>query len=187
MSDYPRSLFAEGSRVQHQLVQGRSLLLTYGTERMMDLAEMAGNEGLLLLPDELFSPGPGWQNMLEEDSNYAGLAFYPYVKIGERSQVATIPFTITEGRLEDLRMVIPSFSMSTELAEWLVDFRDEVTSGGGQVTADSYPLSFHVLVRGMALTSLMSFLEEALTVGMDLLVMPINNIQWSRHYIGRVR
>ena len=181
MSDYPRSLFAEGSRVQHQLVQGRRLLLTYGTERMMDLAEMAGNEGLLLLPDELFSPGPGWQNMLEEDSNYAGLAFYPYVKIGERSQVATIPFTITEGRLEDLRMVIPSFSMSTELAEWLVDFRDEVTSGGGQVTADSYPLSFHVLVGGMALTSLMSFLEEALTVGMDLLVMPVNNIQWSRH------
>ena len=187
MSDYPRSLFAEGSRVQHQQVQGKRLLLTYGTERMMDLAEKAGNEGLLLLPDELFSPGQGWQIMLEEDSNYAGLAFYPYVKVGEKSQVAVIPFKLTMGKLEDLRMVIPSYLMSTELVEWLENFRDEVTSGGGQVTADSYPLSFHVKVKGMALPSLMSFLEEALTVGMDLLVMPMNNIQWSRHYIGRVR
>jgi len=113
MTDYPRCLFAEGSRVQHQLVQGRSLLLTYGTERMLHLAETTGNEGLLLLPDELFTPGAGWQKMLEEDSNYAGLAFYPYMKIGEKSQVAVIPFTITEGRLEDLRLVIPSFLMST--------------------------------------------------------------------------
>ena len=181
MSDYPRSLFAEGSRVQHQLVQGRRLLMTYGTERMLDLAEMAGNEGLLLLPDELFSPGAGWQKMLEEDSNYAGLAFYPYMKIGEKSQVAVIPFTITEGRLEDLRLVIPSFLMSTELAEWLTEFRDEVTREGGQVTAASYSLSFHVLLRGVALPTMMSFLEEALTLRMDLLVMPVNNIQWSRH------
>jgi hypothetical protein len=181
MSDYPMSLFAEGSRVQHQLVQGRSLLLTYGTERMMNLAETAGNEALLLLPDELFSPGAGWQKMLEEDSNYAGLAFYPYLKIGEQSQVAVIPFMITEGRLEDLRLVIPSFLMSTELAEWLTEFRDEVTREGGQVTAASYSLSFHVLLRGVALPTMMSFLEEALTLRMDLLVMPVNNIQWSRH------
>ena len=181
MTDYPRCLFAEGSRVQHQLVQGRSLLLTYGTERMLHLAETAGNEGLLLLPDELFSPGAGWQKMLEEDSNYAGLAFYPYLKIGEQSQVAVIPFMITEGRLEDLRLVIPSFLMSTELAEWLTEFRDEVTREGGQVTAASYSLSFHVLLRGVALPTMMSFLEEALTLRMDLLVMPVNNIQWSRH------
>ena len=100
--------------------------------------------------------------------------------------MAVIPFTITEGRLEDLRMVIPSFLMSTELAEWLVDFRDEVTSGGGQVDAESYTHSFHVFMRGMALTSLMEFLEMSLSVGMELLIMPINNIQWSRHFIGRV-
>ena len=186
MSAYIRSMFAEGSRVQHQQVQGQRLLLTYGTERMLDLAENAGNERLLLLPDELFSPGQGWQMMLEEDPNYAGLAFYPYVKVGENSQVAVIPFTITMGKLEDLRMVIPSYLMSKELGDWLENFREEVTSGGGQVSADSYPLSFHVLVKGMALHSLMSFLEEALTVGMDLLVIPMNNIQWSRHCIGRV-
>ena len=186
MSAYIRSMFAEGSRVQHQQVQGQRLLMTYGTERMLDLAENAGNERLLLLPDELFSPGQGWQMMLEEDPNYAGLAFYPYVKVGENSQVAVIPFTITMGKLEDLRMVIPSYLMSKELGDWLENFREEVTSGGGQVSADSYTLSFHVLVKGMALHSLMSFLEEALTVGMDLLVIPMNNIQWSRHCIGRV-
>ena len=140
MAEYPRSLFREGSRVQHQMVQGRRLLLTYGTERMMDLAEKADNEDLLLLPDELFSPGPGWQIMLEEDTNYAGLAFYPYVKVGERSQVAIVPFDITAGRLEDLRMVIPSYLMSTELVDWLMNFREEVISGGGQVEAESFPL-----------------------------------------------
>ena len=181
MTDYPRCLFAEGSRVQHQLVQGRSLLLTYGTERMLHLAETTGNEGLLLLPDELFTPGAGWQSMLEEDSTYGGLAFYPYLRLGEQSQVAVIPFMISEGRLEDLRLVIPSFLMSTELAEWLTEFRDEVTREGGQVTAASYSLSFHVFLRGVALPTMMSFLEEALTLRMDLLVMPVNNIQWSRH------
>ena len=186
MSDYPRSLFAEGSRVQYQMVQGRSLLLTYGTERMVYLAETAGNDNLLLLPDELFSPGAGWQTMLEEDSNYAGLAFFPYLAIGEQSQVAVMPFMITEERLEDLRLVIPSSLMSTELAEWLMEFRDEVTREGGQVTAASYSLSFHVLLGGVALPTMMSFLEEALTLRMDLLVMPVNNIQWSRHFNGRV-
>ena len=186
MVEYPRSLFREGSRVQHQMVQGRRLLLTYGTERMMDLAEKADNEDLLLLPDELFSPGPGWQAMLEEDKNYAGLAFYPYVKVGESSQVAIIPFDNTAGRLEDLRIVIPSTLMSTELVDWLMNFREEVISGGGQVEAESFPLSFHVKVTGMALPTMVSFLEEALTVGLDLLVMPMNNIQWSRHCIGRV-
>ena len=181
MMDYPRCLFAEGSRVQHQLVQGRSLLLTYGTERMLHLAETTGNEGLLLLPDELFSPGAGWQKMLEEDSTYDGLAFYPYLRLGEQSQVAVIPFMISEGRLEDLRLVIPSFLMSTELAEWLTEFRDEVTREGGQVTAASYSLSFHVLLRGVALPTMMNLVEEALTLRLDLLVMPEHNIQWSRH------
>ena len=182
MSDYPRSLFAEGSRVQYQMVQGRSVLFTYGTERMMFLAETAGNDILLLLPDELFSPGEGWQTMLEEDPNYAGWAFFPYVAIGELSQVAVMPFMITEEeRLEDLRVVIPSSLMSPELGEWLMEFRDEVSREGGQVSADSYSLSFHMLLTGVTLPPMMIFLEEALRLGMDMLVMPVNNIQWSRH------
>ena len=67
MSSYARRMFGEGSIVQHQLVHGRWVLCTYGTERMKELAEQAENESLLQLPDELFSPGSAWQELLEED------------------------------------------------------------------------------------------------------------------------
>ena len=139
------------------------------------------------MPDELFAPGTAWQELLEEDPSYAGLAFFPYIELGERSEVAVIPFQIFEERLEDLRFVIPSYLMSVELADWLVDFRDEVTSRGGRVTAESYSLSVHILVREMPLASMISFLEEALTVDLDMLIMPINNTQWRRSLIGCVR
>ena len=187
MSGNLRSLFAEGSRCQYQMVQGRRVLFTYGTERMIFLAETAGNDILLLLPDELFSPGEGWQTMLEEDPNYSGWAFFPYVAIGELSEVAVLPFQINEReRLEDLRVVLPSSLMSPALGEWLMAFREEVTQDGGQVSAESYPLSFHMLVRGVTLPPMMIFMEEALGLGMDLLVIPVNNIQWRRNCNGRV-
>ena len=46
--------------------------------------------------------------MLEEDPDYRGLAFYPFVELGETSQEVVIPFTVTDGRLQGLRLVIPS-------------------------------------------------------------------------------
>ena len=106
--------------------------------------------------------------------------------MGERSEVVVIPFQIYEGRLEDLRFVIPAYLMSVEMADWLMDFRDEVTSGGGRVSAEAYARSFHILVRELPITLMITFMEEALTVGVDMLVMPVDNTVWRRSVSGRV-
>ena len=108
MSENLRALFSRGSLVQYQMIQGRRVLLMYGSERMKELATMAGNDNLLRLPDEYFAPGKAWQSLLEEDPGYQGLAFFPYVELGEASQEAVLPFNVMEGKVEGLRMVIPS-------------------------------------------------------------------------------
>ena len=43
-----------------------------------------------------------------------------------------------------------------------------------------------MLLTGVTLPPMMIFLEEALRLGMDLLVIPVNNIQWRRNCNGRV-
>ena len=186
MSESLRALFSRGSLVQYQMIQGRRVLLTYGSERMKELATEAGDDNLLRLPDEYFAPGKAWQPLLEEDPEYKGLAFYPYVVLKEASQAAVLPFNVTEGKVESLRMVIPSHLMIPEIGDWLIDFGDEVRSGGGHAEARSFPGSFHIILREMRVEDLMNFMEESLEVGVDILVMPVVNTNWVRHFIGRV-
>ena len=162
------------------MVNGRWVLCTYYTERMRELAEQAGNPSLLQLPDELFAPGSAWQELLEEDRNYSGLAFFPYIEAREHSTALVVPFQWHEGRLEALRMVIPASLMSTEVAEWLVSFRDEATQEGASVTADSFTNSFHIVVVNLSITLMTSFMQEVLDVGIDMLIVPLDNAQWRR-------
>ena len=181
MSSFARRMLEEGgSIVQRQMVNGRWVLCTYYTERMRELAEQAGNPSLLQLPDELFAPGSAWQELLEEDRNYSGLAFFPYIEAREHSTALVVPFQWHEGRLEALRMVIPAALMSTEVADWLISFRDEATQEGARVTADSFTNSFHIVVHGLSITLMASFMEEVLNVGIDMLILPLDNTQWRR-------
>ena len=76
--------------------------------------------------------------------------------------------------------------MIPEIGDWLIDFGNEVRSGGGQAEARSFPGSFHIFLREMRVEDLMNFMGESLEVGVDILVMPIVNTNWVRHFVGRV-
>ena len=181
-----RMMLEGGSIVQYQMVNGRWVLCTYFTERMKELAEQAENPSLLQLPDELFSPGSGWQALLEEDPNYSGLAFYPYMEAREESEYLVVPFQSHEGKYEALRMVIPAGLMSSEIGDWLMTFRDEATGEGARVTAEAFPGSFHILVEDLSISLMTSFMEEVLEVGIDMLVLPVDNTQWRRTAVTAV-
>ena len=175
-----RDLFSSGSRVQEGWIGGRRVLLSFGTERMLWLADEAGNDNLLRWPDIMFEPGELWQTMLEEDPEYRGRAFYPYVEVVEFSSAVVIPFTVQEGRLQDLRLVIPSELMFAEVGEWLEEVGDEVRESGGETRAESYLGSFHIWFKRMKVLSLVEMLDTAMTVGLPLLVLPADPIVWLR-------
>ena len=171
-----RDLFSSGSRVQEGWVRGRRVLLSFGTERMMWLADEAGNDNLLRWPDIMFEPGELWQTRLEEDPEYRGRAFYPFVEVVEFSTAVVIPFTVQEGRLQDLRLVIPSELMIAEVGEWLEEVGDEVRESGGETKAESYLGSFHIWFKRMKVLSLVEMLDTAMTVGLPMLVIPADPI-----------
>ena len=175
-----RDLFSSGSRVQEGWIRGRRVLLSFGTERMLWLADEAGDNNLLRWPDIMFEPGERWQTMLEEDPEYRGRAFYPYVEVVEFSSAVVIPFTVQEGRLQDLRLVIPSELMIAEVGEWLEEVGDEVRESGGETKAESYLGSFHIWFKRMKVLSLVEMLDTAMTVGLPLLVLPADPIVWLR-------
>ena len=175
-----RDLFSSGSRVQEGWIGGRRVLLSFGTERMLWLADEAGDNNLLRWPDIMFEPGERWQTMLEEDPEYRGRAFYPYVEVVEFSSAVVIPFTVQEGRLQDLRLVIPSDMMIAEVGEWLEEVGDEVRESGGETKAESYLGSFHIWFKRMKVLSLVEMLDTAMTVGLPLLVLPADPIVWLR-------
>ena len=152
---------------------------------MKELAEQAGNPSLLQFPDELFSPGSAWQELVEEDQNYSGLAFFPFIEAREQSEALVVPFQCHEEKLEALRMVVPAVLMSPEVADWFMTFRDEATGEGARVSAEAFPNSFHIMVQDLSITLMSSFMEEVLNVGIDMLVLPLDNTQWRRTEAGR--
>ena len=175
-----RTLFRTGSRVQEQWVLGRRVLLSYGTERMLWLSEEADNDNLLRYPDIMFTPGELWQSRLEEDPGFRGRAFYPFVEILDFSTAVVIPFTVQEGRLQDLRIVIPSELMIAEVGEWLEEVGDEVRESGGETKAESYLGSFHIWFNKMKVSTLVEMLDMAMSVGISMLIVPASPIVWVR-------
>ena len=175
-----RTLFRSGSRVQEQWVLGRRVLLSYGTERMMWLAEEAGNDNLLSLPDIMFTPGELWQRRLEEDPEFRGKAFWPFVEVLDFSTEVVVPFTTKDGMLPDLRIVIPSELMIEEVGEWLEDVGDDVRESGGETKAESYPGSFHIWFKRMKKPALVDMLDMAMSVGLSMLIVPASPIVWLR-------
>ena len=82
-------------------------------------------------------------------------------------------------------MVVPAGLMSPEVADWFISFRDEATGEGARVSAEAYPSSFHIMVQDLSISLMSSFMEEVLNVGIDMLVLPIDNTQWRRTEAGR--
>ena len=91
-----------------------------------------------------------------------------------------IPFTVQEGRLQDLRIVIPSELMIAEVGEWLEELGDEVRESGGETKAESYLGSFHIWFKRMKVPALVEMLDMAMSVGLSMLIVPADPIVWLR-------
>ena len=104
----------------------------------------------------------------------------PFVEVMDFSTAVVIPFTVQEGRLQDLRIVIPSELMIEEVGEWLEEIGDEVRESGGETKAESYLGSFHIWFKRMEVLALVEMLDMAMSVGLSMLVVPADPIVWLR-------
>ena len=113
-------------------VDGKSVTMHYGTQKMWELVPMYGEE-VLRIPEECVSLHNFQKEVLHMEDSWVRSTEWPFLALSTASQVAVVPFEESdqEGIMPALVLVVPLgfFTTAVRLA-WNLELDKHILGGG---------------------------------------------------------